>query len=59
LFHLALRLENRRMADPGNRADALHGMALVASHSGVSSAVCPCLMNVTLQQATAPPAPAI
>ena len=59
LFQLALRLEHRRMADPGNRADALHGMALVASHAGVSTAVYPCLMNLTLLQATAPPASAI
>jgi hypothetical protein len=36
-FQLALRLELRNQADIGNRADALHAMALVASHSGAYS----------------------
>ncbi len=34
MFQLALRLEHRDSADVGNRADALHGMALAASHAG-------------------------
>lgn len=34
MFQLALRLEHRDRADVGNRADALHGMALAASHAG-------------------------
>jgi hypothetical protein len=59
LFQLALRLEHRRMADTGNRADALHGMALVASHSGLSTAVYPFLLNFMLHQATALPARAM
>lgn len=36
-FQLALRLEPRLRADAGNRADVLHGLALVSSHSGPPS----------------------
>ena len=57
-FRLALRVQDGMKEDRGNRADVLHGMALVSSHLGACAPPPPFLFEFILWQVTVLRAPA-